>query len=196
MIKDTKEIRITAEPQMDPNVCRFIVDRPLYNGFFNCTSAEMAQGSPLLEALFAISGVREVLVANDMVTIAKTGNDEWPVIGRKVGAVIREKIAAGGELISSDASKKPATNKELWAKAKKVLDEEINPGIGMHGGAVDIIDVQGSTLFLSMSGGCQGCASASYTLRHGVEQVLKSRVPEVTEIIDVTDHEAGDNPYY
>jgi Fe-S cluster biogenesis protein NfuA len=196
MIKDTKEIRITAEPQMDPNVCRFIVDRPLYTGFFKCVNAEMAKGSPLLEALFAIQGVNEVLVANDMVTVAKSGNDDWPVVGRKVGAAIRETIAAGAELITKDASKKPPTDKALWAKIQKVLDEEINPGIGMHGGAVEIIDLQGPTLFLSMTGGCQGCASASYTLRHGIEQILASKVPEVTEIVDVTDHESGDNPYY
>lgn len=195
-MKETQEIHITAEPQMDPNVCRFIVDRPLYKGFFNCTSKEMAKGSPLLEGLFEIPGIREVLVTTDMITIAKTSHDDWPALGKKIGAVIREKIAAGEALVSPDPNRRPPTNKDLWQKVQKVLDEEINPGLGSHGGSVDIIDVQGTTLFLSMSGGCQGCASASYTLRHGIEQILKERTPEVTEIVDVTDHASGDNPYY
>ena len=62
MSHDTDQIQIMGEPQMDPNVCKFTVDRPVYpEGSVRCTSAEMAEGSPLLERLFAIEGISQVL---------------------------------------------------------------------------------------------------------------------------------------
>lgn len=197
-MSDTRsnDIRITAEPQMDPNVCRFMVSRPVYGGVVNCTGKDMAAGSPLLEALFEIPGVSQVLVSGGTVTVAKNSREEWADLARKVGTVIRDKMKAGGTLIAEDIKKPQPSNDDLKAKVQKVFDEEINPGLSMHGGGVDLIDIQGTTVFLTMSGGCQGCAAASMTLRQGIERILKSRVPEVTEIVDVTDHSAGIDPYY
>jgi len=193
---NTEEIKITAEPQMDPNTCRFIVDRRLYDGLYSCRSKEMAQGSPLLEALFAVPGVSEVLVSGNVLTVAKTGPDDWAAMGKNVGGAIRQAIQAGGQLVAPDPAKKLPPLPGLREKIQKVFDEEINPGIGAHGGSVEIVDIQGTAVFVTMTGGCQGCASASFTLRYGVEQLIRDRVPEVTEIVDVTNHEAGENPYF
>lgn len=196
MAKDKKEIKIMAEPQMDPNVCKFMVNQPAYEGVVNCTGAEMAKGSPLLEALFAIKGVSQVLISGGTITVAKNSKEEWGDLARKVGIAIRDTMKKGGTLIAPDFKAKMPSSDELREKIQTVIDDELNPGLGMHGGSVELIDIQGTTVFLSMSGGCQGCAAASYTLKHGIEQILKSRVPEVTEIVDVTDHSAGVDPYY
>jgi Fe-S cluster biogenesis protein NfuA len=190
------EIRIIAEPQMDPQVCSFHVDRQVYDGIVNCTSKEMAQGSPLLEALFEYDGIRQVMVSGGTITVAKNDDKDWEAPAKKVGLIIREKVQAGGELIASDIKAKVPSNDELREKVQDVIDKEINPGLASHGGGSDLIDVQGTTVFLTLSGGCQGCSSAKYTLKHGIEQLLKERVPEITEVVDVTDHTAGANPYY
>ena len=181
---------------MDDNVCSFHVDREIHDGIVNCTSKEMAEGSLLLEGIFALDEVRQVMVAGATITVAKSGKGDWSELGKKVGTVIREKIKAGGQLIATDIKAKVPSNEELRAKVQEVLDEEINPGLASHGGGADLIDVQGTTLFLALSGGCQGCASAKYTLKNGIEQILRDRVPEVTEVVDVTDHASGDSPYY
>jgi Fe-S cluster biogenesis protein NfuA len=128
--------------------------------------------------------------------VAKTGNDDWALMGRKIGAAIREKIQAGTVLIAADFGRNLPTNEALKKKVQAVLDAEINPGLAMHGGSVELVDVQGTTVFVTLSGGCQGCASASMTLRYGVEQILREKAPEVTEVVDVTDHSAGVDPYY
>jgi len=47
-----------------------------------------------------------------------------------------------------------------------------------------------------MSGGCQGCASAQATLTLGIEKSIRQNVPEVTRVVDVTDHAGGENPYF
>lgn len=77
-----------------------------------------------------------------------------------------------------------------------VIDNLINPAVSMHGGFVSLVDVRGSTVFVEMGGGCQGCAASQMTLRAGIEAMIREEVPEVSEVRDATDHEAGANPYY
>jgi Fe/S biogenesis protein NfuA len=81
-------------------------------------------------------------------------------------------------------------------KISKILDEMINPAVASHGGRIELVDVVNDTVYIKMSGGCQGCAASSVTLKQGVERTLKEEVPDVVAVIDVTDHAAGQNPYY
>jgi len=76
------------------------------------------------------------------------------------------------------------------------LDRQANPAIASHGGHVSVTDVRDGVVSMLMSGGCQGCASSAATLRGGVENMIRAAVPEVREIIDVTDHAAGVTPFY
>ncbi len=78
----------------------------------------------------------------------------------------------------------------------QVLDQVVNPAIAMHGGKADLVAVEDGTVFVQLSGGCQGCGMASVTLTQGIEVSLKEAVPEVERVVDVTDHAQGSNPYY
>ncbi|WP_417587970.1 NifU family protein [Pararhodobacter oceanensis] len=84
----------------------------------------------------------------------------------------------------------------LLARVNEVLDRKANPSIAKHRGAVNAESVEDGIVFLRMSGGCQGCASAAMTLRHGVEEILRKDIPEIRDIVDVTDHATGENPFY
>ena len=79
---------------------------------------------------------------------------------------------------------------------QEVLDRQINPGVGSHGGQVTLVEVKDGTAFMRFGGGCQGCAAVDVTLKQGVETAVRSAVPAIQAIVDVTDHEAGANPYY
>jgi len=81
-------------------------------------------------------------------------------------------------------------------KIQYLLDTAINPAVAGHGGRVSLIDVKGNVVYLQMGGGCQGCGQADVTLKQGVERMIREEVPEVLEILDVTDHAGGRNPYY
>ncbi|MFQ5840383.1 MAG: NifU family protein [Nitrospinota bacterium] len=85
---------------------------------------------------------------------------------------------------------------ELKEKIEKLFDESINPAVAMHGGYVELLDVKDQTVFVRMAGGCQGCGMADVTLKQGIERLIFEEVPEVTEVLDVTDHATGNNPYY
>jgi Fe-S cluster biogenesis protein NfuA len=79
---------------------------------------------------------------------------------------------------------------------RQVLDERINPAVAGHGGHISLIDVRGPRVFVRLEGGCQGCAMSTATLKQGVEAEIKRVAPEIQEILDVTDHAAGTNPYF
>jgi Fe/S biogenesis protein NfuA len=85
---------------------------------------------------------------------------------------------------------------ELKTKVQELIDTMINPAVAGHGGFVELIDVQDNRVYLQMGGGCQGCGAADVTLKSGIERLIKDELPEVTEVLDTTDHGAGNNPYY
>lgn len=80
---------------------------------------------------------------------------------------------------------------------QKCINDEINPMIESHGGEIHLVDYVDKNVFIEMTGGCQGCAASTATLRDGVERVLRENFgDDIVDIIDVTDHTAGSNPYY
>lgn len=85
---------------------------------------------------------------------------------------------------------------ELAERVQQVLDRQINPGVASHGGRVSLVDIRDNVVYLRMGGGCQGCGMASVTLTQGIKRALREAVPEVEGVEDVTDHSAGENPYY
>jgi Fe/S biogenesis protein NfuA len=112
-------------------------------------------------------------------------------------------IKDGGLSIDNPNSPSPtivAGNGELTGplaeRVHTILEEHINPAIGSHGGTAQLVAVEGDTVYLRLGGGCQGCGMAAVTLRQGIEAAIKEALPEVKNVVDVTDHEAGTNPYY
>ena len=85
---------------------------------------------------------------------------------------------------------------EVAAKVQEIIDTEVNPAVASHGGNVTLVDVRDGEVIVVFGGGCQGCSAVDVTLKHGVETMIKEKVPEVYTITDVTDHAAGANPFY
>lgn len=96
----------------------------------------------------------------------------------------------GGELGDLELSGTPEE------KVRTLLQERINPAIASHGGVANLIAVEGSIAQLELGGGCQGCGLAAVTLRQGIERAILEAVPEIDEVVDVTDHSLGTNPFY
>ena len=192
-----KEIAIAGEPTVNPATCKFTVDRPVYPGgsaYFG--NREAADLSPLAKRIFEISEVENVLIAEDQITVTKSGIDPWPAIGKQIGAKIREHIQSNDPAVSDQYSSSMLPEADLRQKVQSLLENEINPALGAHGGWVELIDVKKNAVYLKLGGGCQGCQSASMTLKMGIEKVIREKIPEVGEILDTTDHAAGRNPYY
>ena len=80
-------------------------------------------------------------------------------------------------------------------RVREVLEVQVNPAIAAHGGMISLVNVEETDIFVEMSGGCQGCALSTATLRQGVERMLREAIPELTDVHDITDHSSGENPY-
>jgi Fe-S cluster biogenesis protein NfuA len=96
------------------------------------------------------------------------------------GAWQRSEIAAG----------------ELAERAREILDDEINPAVAAHHGHVSVAGADNGWVRIRLEGGCQGCSLAEVTLRQGIEPLLRARLPGMTGLADVTDHDAGTQPFF
>ncbi len=204
-------VSIRAEISVaDAQTCRFIVNVSVQQGGpFFFSDRKQTIGSPFVERLFAITGVANVLIAENIVTICKESNALWSDIKASIGAAIRAQVQSGVPAVNVPAIGVPAnlgmqTNTQASGRSDEVLhtviqallDQEINRSIADHGGKISIVNIAQGKLYITMSGGCQGCASSQVTLRQGFEVMVKKVAPEIIEIIDTTDHAAGNKPFY
>ncbi|MPY92834.1 MAG: hypothetical protein GEV08_07115 [Acidimicrobiia bacterium] len=83
-------------------------------------------------------------------------------------------------------------------KVQALFETSVNPSLASHGGYATLVgfDEEKGEVFITMGGGCQGCAMSRATLTQGIREAVKEAIPEVNEVVDVTDHTAGDNPYF
>ena len=85
---------------------------------------------------------------------------------------------------------------DLEERIMELIDSTVNPQIASHGGNIQVVGIDADTLYIEMLGGCQGCSASQYTLQTAVDQQIKSHFPEIKQIVDTTNHEEGENPYY
>jgi len=90
----------------------------------------------------------------------------------------------------------PAWDSDLAREISKLFDEVINPGVSEHGGHIRLVNLKENIVYVEMSGGCQGCAMAGKTLTYGVMKTLSEKFPQITQLIDVTNHSDGTKAYY
>jgi Fe-S cluster biogenesis protein NfuA len=95
-----------------------------------------------------------------------------------------------------EALPRPGLHSPAGLAIRDLLRERINPSIAAHGGHISLVDVQDNRAFVRLEGGCQGCGMADVTLKEGVSKEITGSVPGITEVLDVTDHAEGTNPYY
>ena len=197
----SEEIRIRGEFTPDPNVCRFVVSHEVFDDdwTFQFHSPVDAPGSRLIAALFEVEGVGSIKIHRDTFTITKNSNDAWPKLAAKLIPVLRDQLSVGEEVLDSarrEEVKNAPIDGDVAAAIEQVLAESINPALGSHGGWVKLNRIEGQDVYVEMGGGCQGCASSRATMKFGIERAIKEAAPNVRNVIDATDHEAGSNPYY
>lgn len=195
----TDEVLIKAEPTLEGDQCKFMVNRDLIEGnswYFE--NFESAEGSSLAESLFSVDGVESMLIQESTLTVTRVnkGPGDWLPMAKEIGAAIREKLEAKESLISKTILDSIPSEEEVRSKIQEVIDKEVNPGVAGHGGNVQLTNIKGNTVTILMGGGCQGCSAADMTLKMGIHGAFRKALPTVGAILDETDHKAGLNPFY
>ncbi|MEJ6395932.1 DUF6522 family protein [Gymnodinialimonas sp. 2305UL16-5] len=188
--------RIRAQSSArDDNVMGFVLDAPLQTA--GAVRLDRSDGSPLAQVLFATPGLRRIEVSGSTIWVSKDTDSDWAALKPRIAESIRNVLdETETPLASGDTSGASDPDAVLFKAVEDLLDRQVNPAVAAHGGQISADRVESGTIYLRMSGGCQGCAASSATLRQGVERMLRAALPQIVDIVDVTDHAAGSNPFY
>jgi Fe-S cluster biogenesis protein NfuA len=145
------------------------------------------------------AGVRVVAVDDTVVTLEVTGSPGAVLpLASRIEAQIRSAVPeiTGVRIVAPGTQSPPARAGSLTEQAVRILDAEINPAIAGHRGHVALDGVDEGWVRIRLEGGCQGCSLAEVTVRQGIEPLLRARLAGVVGVLDVTDHEAGTQPFF
>jgi Fe-S cluster biogenesis protein NfuA len=190
---------IETEPTVNPARMKFRPDCSiLSSGTTGFLDAAASVRSPLAQRLFEIKGIKSVYLDTQSITVTKLDIVEWPMLKTIILGGIMEHFSSGDPVIHDEDQPlpKPGLNTKDGKAIYGILEHSINPKVASHGGSISLVDVQEDTVFIRMEGGCQGCGMADVTLKQGVAKEIQSIVPNITTVLDVTDHAGGANPYH
>jgi Fe/S biogenesis protein NfuA len=167
-------------------------------------------GSNMTEFQYALDLVPVAEAAETDLVYTVGDHDELTVLVPKAsvdnmtGATldVPSNAAQGGLVIRNPNTPDPTAgldidlSGDLAQQVQAVLDAAVNPALASHGGYANLVKVDGTEAHVIMGGGCQGCAASAMTLRDGIRKMLMGAIPSITEVIDATDHDAGENPFY
>ena len=196
----SESIPIRCELQPDPEQCRFHVEAPLVEDGWTVSfhRDDDWAGSALAESLFTLDGVERIRIESGSVLITKSVPRSWTDMAADLVPLVRGALGRDESPVSAEAlaSVKAAPIEEIREVVEQLFEMHINPALANHGGFARLIKVEERDVYLEMGGGCQGCAASQATLRQGIESAIRQVVPQVRNVIDMTDHAAGANPYY
>lgn len=180
-------VQISAEITPNPNTLKFVVNRQLLpSGSLDYTDREKAKDSALASRLFDVPSVAAVFIGTNFITVTKAPEADWNSLVATVAEVIRNSLASG-EKFSGPAETAAAGGPAdpIERKIREILDREIRPAVAMDGGDINFIDYKEGIVTLHLKGSCSQCPSSIMTLKMGVENRLKSEIPEIKEVVQV-----------
>jgi Fe-S cluster biogenesis protein NfuA len=162
--------------------------------------AAALQASVLPSVIARGGEIRVLGVENGTVILEMTGSPGAALpLRARIEALIRHAVpeVAGVRMVGPGVAPAEAgAASDVEDLVRAVLDREVNPVIGAHRGRASLVAVEEGWVRLRLEGGCQGCSLAEVTLRQGIEPMLRASVPGIVGLTDVTDHQAGREPFY
>jgi Fe-S cluster biogenesis protein NfuA len=180
---------IQTEATPNPATLKFLPGKPVLPGTTrDYRSADEAAESPLAERLFSIKGVSGVFLGQDFVTVTKK-EGEWQHLKPAILGLIMEHYLADAPVLTKSATGDQPTvedfdeaDKEIVTTIKELLETRVRPAVAQDGGDITFQGYHDGVVFLNMKGSCSGCPSSTATLKHGIENLLRHFIPEVTEV--------------
>jgi len=204
-MNDIKKIPTSVYAELTPNpaAMKFVADRTLISGGLQVeyrTQKEARGSSPLADEIFNFPFVKSVFISGNYVTVLKDESLGWEMIVQQLREYIREWLmlneiavsAVPAELLSraqsSDATEIKVTRNRPHADPSPydddirfLLDEFVRPAVESDGGAIDFVAYKDKIVYVEMRGSCSGCPSSTATLKGGIENLLKSKLPDIVD---------------
>ena len=194
---DAKKAPITiyAESTPNPAVMKFVANKKLTDQSFSFEDVDKATDAPLVKELFNFSFVKEVFLDENYISISKHEGTSWEEIVMEVRGFVKgyleeEKTILGNSFIAGGSSKAISnahlnlneTEKEIVT----ILDEYVKPAVASDGGNIifESYDNEEKLVKVLLQGACSGCPSSTFTLKNGIENILKEMLPGKVNLVE------------
>ena len=185
-----KHVQLSASPTPNPNAVKFLPNMH----FFESGTVEFQKDSnrldesPLAKKLIAITGIDIVMIGFNFISVTKSQKAEWEELLEKIRDCILSHLENDETVINLDyvdeiRQKKNENASEIEVKIRQILDDEIRPAIAMDGGDIELKSFNDGIVTVHLQGACSTCPSSTMTLKMGIENRLKSEIPEVIEVV-------------
>ncbi len=183
----------------NPKTLKFLLEENIItNGkSYSFSNKVDAKNSKLAGKLFEIENITMVYISGDFISVSVEEITDWSKVKHKVLAYITDFISLGIDVIENYKEKDLVENKEYISSSEEdkeivdtiveLFDERIRPAVAMDGGDIVFRDFKDGVVYIAMQGACSGCPSASVTLKHGIENMLKYYVPSVKSVVDINE---------
>jgi Fe-S cluster biogenesis protein NfuA len=181
---------IQTEATPNPATLKFLPGRTVLDtGTLEMRDRKEAAQSPLAERLFDINGVGGVFLGSDFITVTKSDGD-WPQLKPAILGVIMEHFMSGAPVVAEGAGADSdeageffeAGDADTVATIKELIETRVRPAVANDGGDITFRGYKDGVVYLAMKGSCSGCPSSTATLKHGIQNLLRHFVPDVTEV--------------
>jgi Fe-S cluster biogenesis protein NfuA len=184
-----RNVNLYMESNPNPNSLKFVANYMLVEPgkSYDFPNAESAEDAPLAQALFDFDYVERVFYMSNFITVTKTAEVEWAAVQGEIKQFITDYLQQEKPLLQAeeieDQDQTELSTDGLEQKIIGVLEEYVKPAVEMDGGAIQFHSFQDGVVTVLLQGACSGCPSSTITLKSGIENLLKSMVPEVQEVV-------------
>ncbi len=196
--KTTVPVTLYAEVTPNPAVMKFVANKKLVPSCFEFKNIDEAKDSELARALFHLPFVKEVFMDENYISVTKFEMADWNEITMELREMIRNHIAEGKEIVSDQAESTqqknaetkgaPAAEDETSRQIIQILEEYVKPAVASDGGNIlfQSYDEKDRTVNVILQGACSGCPSSTFTLKNGIETMLKNMLGDkVSEVVAI-----------
>ena len=193
-----KKVAITVYAEVTPNpgVMKFVVNKAIVPAIFEYKNIDEAKDSPLAQELFHFPFVKEVFFDKNYISISKYEVAEWEEVSMQVREFIRDYLMDGKTVIAESAEQTAKAEAQEVAEGKayddtslqiiEILEEYVKPAVASDGGNIlfQSYEAQSGTVNVVLQGACSGCPSSTFTLKNGIETMLKNMMGDkVKEVV-------------
>jgi Fe-S cluster biogenesis protein NfuA len=192
--KKALNVLIYTEQTPNPDTLKFVTSKMLYDGIADFSNKEYAeQWSPLATGLYEFSYIKSLVINRNFVSIDKNKDTNWRDIMFEIKNYIKNFLESGNAVINEgykemqqaewqrkiDSGEIDSTKEHIM----EIIDNHVRPWIEQDGGGIEFISYEDGIVLVKLYGACSTCSSATVTLKAGVEQILKSMIPEIKEVM-------------
>jgi len=179
-------VTVYAESTPNPSVLKFVCNKVLVPSLYEFTSIEEAKPSPLATALFQFPFVKNIYMEKNFISVTKFDIIEWEDITIQLREFIKSYVEEGKTILNDNTLQKLTKTEEATEKKFEALDdtsknivnileEYIKPAVESDGGNIEFKSYDATTkkVEVLLQGACSGCPSSTFTLKNGIENMLK-----------------------